>query len=350
MKTEKKRIVVLGGSFNPPTLAHYKLMKKAIDALDADIGFFVPVSDAYLKRKMRNSHPPVVLSEEMRVKMLQAMSIDGRMQVSKLELGIIAPSTVPTMMAIQEANPGAELYFVMGDDKLKLLHHLTENRDFLKTFKVVLYSREDMSIMETLKNDELLLPYLDRIVILQPPEGVEAISSSKVRERMLAGESSEDLLCTGVWDLFKELKAKDFPDVINRFKDDYYFLSNSFNCRIIWQRLRYGSAEAAFQSSKCEDESERKVYAGCSVQKAVLKGKDQIPYRGWEDGQLEIMESILQAKFEQNAALMTKLRETGTCVLIHGNNKHDTFWGVDLYSWQGENHLGKILMKIRDKE
>jgi len=30
---EGKRIVVMGGSFNPPTLAHYKLMKEAIDTL-----------------------------------------------------------------------------------------------------------------------------------------------------------------------------------------------------------------------------------------------------------------------------------------------------------------------------
>ena len=48
----KTKIVVMGGSFNPPTVAHFKLMKAAIDAIDASIGFFVPVSDAYLKRKM----------------------------------------------------------------------------------------------------------------------------------------------------------------------------------------------------------------------------------------------------------------------------------------------------------
>ena len=28
MKKERNRIVVMGGSFNPPTLAHYKLMKE----------------------------------------------------------------------------------------------------------------------------------------------------------------------------------------------------------------------------------------------------------------------------------------------------------------------------------
>jgi ATP sulfurylase len=54
--TEKpKRIIVLGGSFNPPTVAHHRLMQTALDALGAEIGFYVPVSDAYLKRKMRHS-------------------------------------------------------------------------------------------------------------------------------------------------------------------------------------------------------------------------------------------------------------------------------------------------------
>ena len=58
MNTEKKRIVVMGGSFNPPTSAHLRLMKEAVDTLRADIGFFVPVSDAYLKR-----NPPVRKNE-----------------------------------------------------------------------------------------------------------------------------------------------------------------------------------------------------------------------------------------------------------------------------------------------
>lgn len=80
MENMMKRIVVMGGSFNPPTLAHYKLMKEAIAVLDADIGFFVPVSDAYLKRKMRHSHPPVVLTPQMRVRMLRSMcSEDNRL-------------------------------------------------------------------------------------------------------------------------------------------------------------------------------------------------------------------------------------------------------------------------------
>lgn len=41
-----ERIVVMGGSFNPPTIAHYKLMKDAMSVVKAGLGYFVPVSDA----------------------------------------------------------------------------------------------------------------------------------------------------------------------------------------------------------------------------------------------------------------------------------------------------------------
>ena len=350
MMKEGKRIVVMGGSFNPPTLAHYRLMKVAIEELEADIGFFVPVSDAYLKRKMRHSHPPVVLSPELRVQMLQLMCTDSRMRVCEKELGTIEPRTMPTLMALQEEYPDAELYFVMGADKLKLLTHLTEKRDFLKSFRVVLYSREGGTINDTLKGEGLLTPYLNHIVTLPQPEGTETISSSLIRNRMLSGESCQDMLWPGVWELFKEFTPDDFPDVINQFKGEYDFLSNRFGCRFVWQGLQYGNAEAAFQSSKCMDASERKVYAGCSADKAVLRGKEQIPYPGWETARVSIMESILQEKFEQNPALMEKLKETGNRILINGNNKQETYWGIDLYSWQGENHLGRIIMNIRDKE
>jgi predicted NAD-dependent protein-ADP-ribosyltransferase YbiA (DUF1768 family) len=47
---------------------------------------------------------------------------------------------------------------------------------------------------------------------------------------------------------------------------------------------------------------------------------------------------------------MKRLIATGECKLINGNHKKETYWGVDLYSWKGENNLGKILMTIRDKE
>ena len=93
MKNNDKIIVIMGGSFNPPTLAHYMLMKYAIEALNAEYGYFVPVSDAYLRRKMRHTHPPIVLPSELRIKMLQAMCSDDKMKVCEKEIGTVEART-----------------------------------------------------------------------------------------------------------------------------------------------------------------------------------------------------------------------------------------------------------------
>ena len=327
MSAKVKKIVVMGGSFNPPTLAHYKLMKVAIDALDADKGLFVPVSDAYLRRKMSHDHPPVILSPELRVLMLKTMCNVERMDVCEKEIGTIEPRTVPTLKSLQEDYPKAELYFLMGADKLDLLIHLNENRGFLKEFKVVIFSREGKNIEETLRAEPSLSEYLHRIVILPQPEGLDTISSSEVRKRMLEGESCREMLCAGVWELFKKLSPADFPDMIRKFKGENAFLGNRFSCKFIWKGERYGSVEAA-----------------------VLKEKESMSSYEWECNCIDIMEAIVRAKFEQNPSMMERLVKTGNSLLLNGNSIQDTFWGVDLYSWQGENHLGKILMKIRDKE
>lgn len=350
MTKEKKRIVVMGGSFNPPTLAHYILMREAIDALEADKGIFVPVSDAYLKRKMRHCHPPVVLQPEMRIRMLESMCTDNRMTVCEKEMGTVEAKTLPTLIELQAQYSDAELYFLMGADKIDLLTHLVEKWNFLDNFCVVLYSRDEAGIEDMLKENRILSEYRRRIVLLPQPLGTEGISSSRVRERMLAGDSCEDMLCQGVWTLFKNLSPENFPDIIDSFKGEYDFLSNRYACQFVWQGLRFGNAEAAFQSSKCVDERKRKEFCCCSADKAALKGREIVPPVDWVNDCLGIMESVLTAKFEQNPSLMKKLVDTGNAILINGNSKKETFWGIDLYSWQGDNNLGKILMKIRDKE
>ena len=351
MNTDKKKIVVMGGSFNPPTLAHYMLMKYAIDAINAECGYFVPVSDAYLRRKMRHSHPPIVLSSELRIKMLQAMCYeDNKMKVCDKEIGTIEARTLPTLKSFKQEFPECELYFVMGDDKLELLSHLTEKGKFFETSNVILYSRNQEGIEESLKNHRVLSEHIRNIVVLPQPEGVAGISSSLIRERMLLGESCEELLLPGVWEIFKELNPDDFPDVISSFKGEYDFLNNRYGCSFVWQGIRYNNVESAFHASKYTDESERKILSRMSADKAVNKSMDFTPSAEWEDCKLNIMESIIMAKFDQNPSLKKRLIETDDRILINGNNKHETYWGVDLYSWIGENHLGKILMTIRNKE
>ena len=55
------------------------------------------------------------------------------------------------------------------------------------------------------------------------------------------------------------------------------------------------------------------------------------------------------AKFVQHPELAARLVLTGVMPLVEGNAWHDVFWGVDVRTGEGENHLGRILMAIRNE-
>lgn len=66
------KVVVLGGSFNPPTIAHEKMLVQAINSINADLGLFVPSSHNYVARKMRKQNKEhQVLPEKVRMSMLE---------------------------------------------------------------------------------------------------------------------------------------------------------------------------------------------------------------------------------------------------------------------------------------
>jgi predicted NAD-dependent protein-ADP-ribosyltransferase YbiA (DUF1768 family) len=77
---------------------------------------------------------------------------------------------------------------------------------------------------------------------------------------------------------------------------------------------------------------------------AKRAGNNLVLRPDWEEVKIPIMRELLKQKFS-NRALMYKLRQTKG-ELIEGNNWGDTFWGV--CKGQGENHLGRLLMEIRD--
>ena len=67
--------------------------------------------------------------------------------------------------------------------------------------------------------------------------------------------------------------------------------------------------------------------------------------KDWENIKYPIMEDIVRNKFQQNPDLAQKLIATGDAYLEEENTWGDRIWGT--VNHLGENHLGKILMKIR---
>lgn len=133
---------------------------------------------------------------------------------------------------------------------------------------------------------------------------------------------------------------------VSAFSGEYRFLSNFWPARIAYEGIEYPSTEHAYQAAKTLDVGYRNFVAGLSTAaQAKRAGKAAQLRSDWEQVKLQVMEDVLRLKFT-DPDLAARLTATRGRELIEGNTWGDRFWGV--CGGRGENHLGKLLTKIRD--
>lgn len=136
------------------------------------------------------------------------------------------------------------------------------------------------------------------------------------------------------------------------YEGRYYMFSNFSSFQVNWRGLNFMTSEHAYQAEKfvavpaiCEMIiSSRSAH---DAKKLAKHYKDQ-RRSDWDQVKLGIMEEIVRAKHAQHTFIQERLLETKGKILVEDSPK-DSFWGRGP-DWKGENHLGKIWMKIRDEE
>jgi ribA/ribD-fused uncharacterized protein len=138
--------------------------------------------------------------------------------------------------------------------------------------------------------------------------------------------------------------------MIKEFQGKYRFLSNFWECPVLYEGQIWNSTEHLYQALKTLDKEQRENIR-LAPNPAVAKklGKKITLRPDWEEIKDGIMEEIVWRKFRQNSKLKEALLETGDEELQEGNRWQDLHYGVDLKTGAGENILGKILMKVREK-
>lgn len=134
---------------------------------------------------------------------------------------------------------------------------------------------------------------------------------------------------------------------IPEFSGEYRFLSNFWPSPVFINNIAYSTAEHAYQAQKTLDPYERLNIAKQPTPGAAKRLGRTITVRpDWDNVKVGIMRHILICKFS-DPQLATKLLATGNALLEEGNRWGDTFWGIDLRTGQGQNHLGQLLMSVR---
>lgn len=138
------------------------------------------------------------------------------------------------------------------------------------------------------------------------------------------------------------------PDPITSFTGQYRFLSNFYllDVRMSLDDLFCPTIEHAYQAAKTDNRlHRRRIILAVSPGLAKYYG-GKCPIRpNWNEIRLNVMETLVDEKFRTNPRLAGLLEATGDAELIEGNSWGDIFWGV--CRGRGENHLGKIIMRVR---
>lgn len=175
--TETSKIAVLGGAFNPPTLAHVKLGHIAMNQLGAEQCIYLPVGDSYKKN--------MLISSEHRCRMLElTLKNESGCKISHIETDSNAMlTTLETLGILQSEHPESRLYFVMGSDNLRDLPNWKNPEKLLKKFYFAVLSRNDDDISEIIRDSDILYGYENRIIPLNA-SGLELqyISSTLIRD------------------------------------------------------------------------------------------------------------------------------------------------------------------------
>ena len=196
-----KKYGILGGTFDPPHIAHSIIAEDVRDQLELDKIIFIPSGNPPLKNS---------ISAEHRLAMAKiAFGNNEKFEVSEIEIKNSDEKsyTVNTLTKLIEIykNEHAEFYFIIGLDNLINLPKWKEPDRLFDLAKIIVINRPEFDL-ENVKED-----YLKKVKFISVPD--MEISSSMLRERIFRGKSVKYMVTKEVEDyinknhLYKEIKS-----------------------------------------------------------------------------------------------------------------------------------------------
>ena len=115
--SKKKRVGIMGGTFNPIHLGHLILAEHAYEQLELDEVLFVPSGNPYMKEYAD------VLDAKTRIDLVgEAIEDNSHFALSRIEVDRGGNSySYETIAALKEANPETEYFFMVGADSLFMM-------------------------------------------------------------------------------------------------------------------------------------------------------------------------------------------------------------------------------------
>lgn len=194
MNEAGRRRGIMGGTFDPPHLAHLALAVAARDALHLDTVLFIPAGDPW--RKTGRAVTPAAHRLAM---VREAVADLPWAEVSSIEIDRGGPTytldTIEALGAEREGDAAAAWWFIAGEDALHDLPRWHEPRRLIARVRLAVARRDGASAAGPLVTPDLraALPGIDDRVDEVPMRRMD-ISATDIRARLREGRSTEGLL------------------------------------------------------------------------------------------------------------------------------------------------------------
>jgi nicotinic acid mononucleotide adenylyltransferase len=228
--TKYTNVVWLGGSYAPPTIAHFGIAK-AVGVLISDRGgrgavCIVPISKKYPKASVSEACAPGDVRLELVTAMVEALNADPEKPknidfiLEDYEYRDMRPGGVPTVDSLPmlaDRYPGATIYFAQGQDSIASLFkkEWVRSEDLLDllstTYELILFPRDSdkgHAIKGSIGTPDAIV---ERIHIV-PASVTSTASSSAIRKALRKGDAAEELFHPAVYAKFQEIQRA-YPDI-----------------------------------------------------------------------------------------------------------------------------------------
>ncbi|MFT5873042.1 MAG: nicotinate-nucleotide adenylyltransferase [Clostridium sp.] len=172
-------MIIYGGSFNPPSLAHITLATQLLRSLGAKELLFIPVGDHYKKKEL--------VAACHRVNMLKlAIGQDSRLSVSTIEIDTQKRLyTIETLDKLKKRYPKSDLCFLMGTDNLRDITYWKDWERLISEYKIIVMDRGEDTLWQVLDDIKVLKSYKSSFIQI-PGLLQSTISSTMIRNNIKA--------------------------------------------------------------------------------------------------------------------------------------------------------------------
>ncbi|MCL2522045.1 MAG: nicotinate (nicotinamide) nucleotide adenylyltransferase [Erysipelotrichales bacterium] len=162
--------IVFGGTFNPPTLAHEKMIDYLLLKFNPENLIIVPSGEYNHKESKKYS--------KHRLKMLYILAKErAKVKITAIELEKQFLGTFQTLKILEKDYP--DIYFVLGSDNLASFEAWINFSRLIKEYRFIVFERKNYNAKRLIS--ELYPNYQDRFTIID--FNIE-ISSSEVKRNL----------------------------------------------------------------------------------------------------------------------------------------------------------------------